>query len=270
MRSKHAKAGLVVGATVLMGLVPAAMGHPSAIAATAAPKPNYYLALGDSLTVGFQPGATSSWTNGWVYQLRDAMAKSSSVELNNYGHRGECSDTFITGGLAADCPTKTVDSPSQLAEALGFINDHPGQVRLITIEVGGNDLNGNKQLFLNSDATKQKAILGKIFPKMAHNWGTIFGTLRKACPTCEIVALNQYNPFPKGATLTDLSPVFTTYTALLQQASAPAKVRLADVYTPFVGHELQYTWFAHGDIHANTTGYAVMEAAVAKTLAARS
>jgi lysophospholipase L1-like esterase len=267
MKLKRTLAALLAGTSLAMSLFPIA-GHARVSAAATAPAPYYYLALGDSLTVGYQPDPMTSWTHGWVYQLRDMLKKTGQVELNNFGHRGECSDTFIHGGLLADCPTKDVTSPSQLAEATGFITDHPMQIRLITVEVGGNDLNGNKDLFLNSTPTQQKALLAKIFPKMGHNWGIIFATLRKACPTCEIVALNQYNPFPSGVIKADLPEIFSAYTALLRQATQPAQVRIADVYTPFVGHELTYTWIAHLDIHATTAGYTAMAAAVDKAVTA--
>ena len=254
--------GLLAGATLALTLLPAAGAH-ARVADAAAPRAgSYYLALGDSLTVGYQPDPSVAWTRGWVNRFHDALVRKGEIALANFGHRGECSDTFIKGGMAADCPTKLVDSPSQLAEATGLIRDHPGQVRVITVEIGGNDLNGNKQLFFNSTPAQQRAILGKIFPAMAHNWGTIFATLRQTCPSCEIIALNQYNPFPTGALKVDVAPLFTTYTGLLRQASGPARVQIADVYTPFVGKELRYTWIAHGDIHANNAGYAAMAAAV--------
>jgi lysophospholipase L1-like esterase len=186
------------------------------------------------------------------------------VELQNLAIRGECSDTLLAGGLNADCPTKVVDSPSQLAEAVTFLKDHPGQVNPITVEIGGNNLNGHKTLFLGSTPAQQQAILASLFPKLAHDWGTIFVTLRTACPKCEILALNQYNPFPAGAVKADMPALFKVYTGLLGQAAQAAKVKVVDVYTPFVGNELTYTWIARGDIHATTAGYTAMAQAVAK------
>lgn len=268
MKSKYALRSLLGSAILAAALLPSAAMNAQAAIAAPIPQADYYLALGDSLTVGFQPDPAVSWTHGWVYQLRDMLAKTAPIELTNLGHNGECSDTFISGGLAKDCPTKDVDSPSQLAEATGFIGDHPGRVRLITVEIGGNDLNGNRQLFLSSSADQQKAILAGIFPKLAQDWSIIFGSLRKACPICEIIALNQYNPFPEGATKADLATLFQTYTGLLRQATTPAHVRLADVYTPFVGHELAYTWMAKNNIHPNTTGYKVMAEIVARVVTA--
>jgi lysophospholipase L1-like esterase len=76
--------------------------------------------------------------------------------------------------------------------------------------------------------------------------------------------VNQYNPYPKGALKTDLAPVFHTYSGLLAKVANATHVRLADVYTPFVGHEILYTWISVRDIHATNTGYTVMAEAVAK------
>lgn len=268
MKRAHTLAALLTGIALTAAQLPAGGRLPARAAGAGSAVRVNYLALGDSLTVGYQPDPRVPWTRGWVYQLRDYLAKSGPVELTNLGHRGECTDTFITGGIARDCPTKHVDSPSQLAGAVGFIKDHPGQVRLITVEIGGNDLNGHKAVFFNSTPAQQHAFLARTLPLMAHNWGVIFGTLRTSCPGCEIVALNQFSPFPSGSVKADLGALLKTYTGLLTRVAAQAKVRVADVYTPFVGHELTYTWIGHGDIHATTLGYAVIAAIVERTIGA--
>jgi lysophospholipase L1-like esterase len=224
----------------------------------------FYLALGDSLSAGFQPDTSIAWTHGWVFQFDAMLNKVTPVQVTDIAIPGECSDTLIKGGLNADCSTKTVDSPSQLAEAVSFIKAHPGQVNPITVEIGGNDLNGHKTELLGDTPLQQATLLGKLFPVLIHNWATTFGALRQACPTCTIIAVDQYNPFPAGSLKTSVAPAFVDYNQFLAKTAAPFKVKVADVYTPFVGHELAYTWMAKGDIHANDTGYAMMAGVVAK------
>ncbi|HVA90402.1 MAG TPA: SGNH/GDSL hydrolase family protein [Chloroflexota bacterium] len=226
---------------------------------------DFYLALGDSLSVGYQPPiANEKWTHGWVYQFRDLLNTIHPVELQDLAIPGECSFTLIKGGLDPACSTKSVDSPSQLAEAVTFLKTHAGLVNPITVDVGGDDLNSNKAVLLAGTPAQQKQFFGKVFPAMGHNWVVIFQTLRAACSTCEIIAVNQYNPFPAGTVKFDAKALDNEYTHLLQQAAMPFKVRIADVYTPFVGHEVLYTWVSVQDIHPTNIGYTVMAEAVAK------
>src|SRR5579871_2849335 len=121
MIRKHAILALVASAAVALTSVPVSRGPALAAATQAHATPGtYYLALGDSLSVGYQPDTSASWTSGWVYQFRDKLATIHPIELQDLAIRGECSDTLIAGGLAADCPTKSLQSPSQLQEAVTF------------------------------------------------------------------------------------------------------------------------------------------------------
>jgi hypothetical protein len=124
MKSRFPLASLLGSAVLLASLLPSAAANSRGAAVAQAPQPVYYLALGSKAAVGYQPGPAADWTQGYVYQLRDLLAKTGPVELTDLAHRGECSDTFINGGLAADCAAKTVDSPSQLAEGIALILDH--------------------------------------------------------------------------------------------------------------------------------------------------
>jgi lysophospholipase L1-like esterase len=133
----------------------------------------------------------------------------------------------------------------------------------ITVDIGGNDFGNYLVSFLSGKAVRNTTMLGRVFPRLAHNWTVIFRSLRTACPACEIIAVNQYNPFPAGKFKVDITTVFATYSTLLKQAAQPFGVRVADVYTPFVGHERAFTWIARGDAHPTTAGYAVMATAVA-------
>lgn len=259
MNSKNAILGLLAGAALALSALPA---HHS-LAAPAPAKGIFYLALGDSLSAGYQPDPAISWAHGWVYQLRDILAKRAPTELTDLAIGGECTATFIRGGLSRGCPTKAVTSPSQMAEAVSYIKAHSDQVKLITVEVGGDNLYGHMTAFLKDTPAQGQALLQGLFPPLGSDWTTIFTTLRQACMSCEIIAVDQYNPIPAGTTKADVALATTTYNGLLKQVTASLHIRLADVYTPFFGHEILYTWIARGDIHANTAGYAVMAKTVA-------
>jgi len=258
MRTKFPFSALLISAIMLASLSPHLAAPSRGAAAVPAPTPLYYLALGSKAAIGYQMDPAVDWTHGYVYQVRDMLAATGPVELTNLAHRGECSDTFINGGLAADCSTKVIDSPSQMAEAVAFILDHAGRMRLITVDIGGANFNSNLKLVMNPDLVQRTTYLIKFYAQLVHDWNVIFGTLRQACPNCEIVALNQWNPFPAGSTKVDVAPIIVHYNDLMRMAARPYHIRMADVYTPFVGHALTYTWFAKGDGHPTTEGYTVM------------
>jgi len=115
----------------------AAQAAPAA-AKTAAP---YYLSLGDSYSVGYQPGkgATVGYT-GYV-------ATRVKMQLQNFGCAGATTNSILNSigcappsGLAAAFHPVAYPTTTQEQSALAFIAAHPGRVSLITVSIGGNDV----------------------------------------------------------------------------------------------------------------------------------
>jgi lysophospholipase L1-like esterase len=110
----------------------------------------YYLALGDSLSTGYQPTASGLGveTNaGYVSDIfRYERRHLKHLALVDLGCPGDTTSSLLTGSgnttLAArlNCDR---DGGSQLAAAVAFLKAHnrPGEVPLITIDIGINDLN---------------------------------------------------------------------------------------------------------------------------------
>lgn len=263
MKRKNTLFALFASLALALSILPAHIAH----AAAPAPRQGtYYLALGDSLSEGYQPDKAIAYTHGWVYQFRSILAKQAPIELINLALGAECTGTLVTGGLSPSCPVKTDTSPSQLAEAVAYLKAYTGKVNPITVEIGGDNLYSNMSTFLKATPAQQQQIVQTIFAPMGREWATIFSTLRKACPTCTIIAVNQYNPFPSSAAeAKSVAAVMDAYDTLLKQVAKPFGVKVADVCTAFVGHELAYTWIAQNDIHATTIGYTAMAQVVAKT-----
>ena len=95
-----------------------------------------YLALGTSLTVGYQPGRGET-AKGYVDDLRRSMQQQiPGLTLRNVGCPGETSRSMISGKHSL-CHYA---AGSQLDAAVAFLEAHPGQVAFITLEVGANDL----------------------------------------------------------------------------------------------------------------------------------
>src|SRR5204863_5155219 len=117
-------------------VVAAALAAVAALAvpASASDGSRYCLALGASRALGYQP--TKVFTQGYVTQLyADLHARQPNLVLNNLGCPGETSRTLRVGGI---CPYP--GGGSQLDAALAFLRAHRGQVQLITIDIGGNDV----------------------------------------------------------------------------------------------------------------------------------
>ncbi len=240
-----------------------ALSIRSTSAAKMTPLGTYYLALGDSFSVGYQPHAEPT-THGWVYLFSDMLNTIHSVKLQNLAVNGECAFTLIKGGLDPACSSKKINSPSQLAEAVTFLHQHAGLVNPITVEIGANDVGSNITALLADAPAQQAQLFANLLSALTRNWTFIFKTLRTACPACEIITVNQYDPYPPGVLNVDAKALTAEYNLRLQQAAAPLKVRLADVYTPFIGHELTYTWISDNDDHPTNLGYKVIAEAVAR------
>ncbi|MBX3314542.1 MAG: hypothetical protein KF906_09500 [Actinobacteria bacterium] len=107
-----------------------------------------YLSIGDSYAQGYQPasdGESPPYTDGYAYLLPDlATAKGYDLELVNFGCGGATVTSLVdTDGckVPARAPGGPVyDDESQLDAAIDYLHDHEGEVRLITVSIGGNDV----------------------------------------------------------------------------------------------------------------------------------
>jgi lysophospholipase L1-like esterase len=109
--------------------------------AQAAPKsPTYYVSLGDSYSVGYQPvpgGATPGYAT--------YVAAHTHLTLVNFGCAGATTMSLLqTVGCPAILPHtaggQSYPTTTQAAAALAFITAHRGHIGLITVTIGGNDV----------------------------------------------------------------------------------------------------------------------------------
>jgi lysophospholipase L1-like esterase len=231
-----------------------------------------YLALGDDFAQGSQ-GAGISLSRalrrqGYVYQFLYGLWHFRHVKLIDLAHTGECTGTFISGGLSSRCRTKIVSTPSQLTQAVALVKARPQSgVKTITIDIGFNDLLTNEAAFVQAPPAQRPAILSNVLARLDSNWATIFTVLRRACADCNIIALNTYDPVPGGVVQARPAPVnvasvFNAYNNLLAQVAAKANVKVANIYASFLGHELQYTRIARANPYPTTAGYTAIARAV--------
>jgi lysophospholipase L1-like esterase len=127
----------LLGLLVLLALVPAAQA--------ATPKSQYFVALGDSYTVGYQDSLKHTTHNGPADQLVPlARKRGYRYNLVNLGCGGATTDSMLT---KIDCPQPArapggggYPGKTQTAAAVDFIKQHKGRVGLVTISISGNDI----------------------------------------------------------------------------------------------------------------------------------
>ena len=205
----------------------------AAVPAAAAERPatthvHYYLSLGDSLSVGDQPNAkgVDIPTNaGYADQLEKAFQRTDkNLLLYKLGCPGETSATLNDGGICAYKGDVRVSlsgkrESSQLSAALAFLKAHRGQVSLITLDIGANDL--NKCIALGN-INQISACFAKtnVFAKIATHLAGTLALLRAAAPHALIVGMNYYDP-ELAAWLTGAAgQTFATDSILLAQIFA--------------------------------------------------
>jgi lysophospholipase L1-like esterase len=200
--------------------------------------PRYYLALGDSLSVGIQPDATGADVptgQGYPDQLAAMLDRhGQDLRLVKLGCSGETTVTLIQGGI---CTYR--GGGTQLTAATEFLREHRGQVGLVTIDIGANDLNPCVAL---GQAAQIQACLTTLIPQVVANLTTIMSALRQAGGSrVEIIGMRYYDPEladwltgPAGQSLAQASVgLLDTYNGYLAGVYQRYGADVADVYTAF-------------------------------------
>ena len=239
----------------------------------------YYLALGDSLTYGFQPdkvsaglrpaGFHSGFVDVFAARLR---AQAPKIEVVNYGCPGESTITFTRGGcpwLAARRPLHKAFQGSQMSAALAFLTSHRGRVSPITLTLGGNDATALSEVCNESLACMRARAPGAIVA-FASRLGSILHQLRRAAPHAEIIVTGAWNEDVNRLAQTD--PLYQALDLATRKAAAASSARFADMLPVFNPSGSATTEKARicaltfvcsqGDGHPTDAGYKAMAAAV--------
>lgn len=299
---------LSVLATVLatislgFGAGPAAADDPAQTPRGVASATGWYLALGDSLAAGYQPGAPFDLDGGYVGGVLDAVrTDETKTNLRNLACPAETSGQMINGG--GRC---TYEEGSQLAEALVFLRAHTATTRLITLTMGANDLipcmrPTDPPTEIAACVYTTLGIADPTQPPPAGSFGANFDSileqLHQAAPNAQIVVTNYYNPYLaswlQGSAGQDMAVFSTnlqgTVNGMIQDVAAQNSAVTADVAEAFatsnwtltsftlggveitaptnVARICELTWMCLvGNDHPNDTGYDVIADAVAARL----
>jgi lysophospholipase L1-like esterase len=246
----------------------------------------WYLAVGDSLSVGVQPdedGINHPTTNGYADQLYQQLkATTPHLELKKLGCAvTETSEDMLKG--RSDCRSQ-YKLRVQLADAVAFLLLHRGSVKLVTIDIGANDLE-----ICAGPTGINPTCVEDAFGDVAANLPKILKALRLAAgPDVPIVGMNYYNPFLAAWLDPTLGPPFVevangilaNFNGLLGSIYGFYRMPVADVATafgttddqlvpapppfpPMVPQNVLNICFLTymcpgGNIHATTDGYGVI------------
>jgi lysophospholipase L1-like esterase len=273
---------------MMVGCIMAGLLAMPGAAQAATKSPTYYVSLGDSYSVGYQPGrgATPGYTA--------VVAKGTRLTLVNFGCGGATTTSIVS---ATGCPdvlphtagAVTYPTTTQEAAALAFLTAHQGHIGLITVSIGGNDVTPCVAQ-ANPISCVSTAVAG-----ITTNVTSLAAALRAAAGpgvpliglTYPDVILGSYVYPTQPATASTLSLAKLSVVAFrslinpaLMKAYAAAQGSLVDVtkatgayipltrtvrYRPYgtipaaVASVCTLTWFcAQGNIHATTKGYTLI------------
>ncbi|HEX6541907.1 MAG TPA: SGNH/GDSL hydrolase family protein [Ktedonobacterales bacterium] len=236
--------------------------------------PHYYMALGDSLSFGYQPNF--DFSSGFADDIFNDLHPAGVTAVVNYACAGETTETMIHGG----CPGRIAHHGSytgaQLQAAVNFLKAerNQGRVSPITLEIGSNDMVADWDPSICSikagtdvdadlarmDANLTQVILPQLVAALGNHTKANNGDLH---------LLNYYNPYAKqcpdsGAFVHELNDH-------LAADAAKFRVPVVDVYGAFGGDAnmankiCDYTWICDPrfhDIHPTNDGYKVIAKAV--------
>lgn len=131
---------LLASLVVVGAIAPLTLGVASGRAGADAPLSGFYLDLGGSSSVGFQPTEAfphgQPTTEGYANDIvAYEAARGMTLDLTELGCGGETTTTMINGGDRC-----YHEDGSQLADALDFLRAHQGEEGIVTLDLGFNDL----------------------------------------------------------------------------------------------------------------------------------
>ena len=211
-----------------------AVGLAAAVPSTAqAAGPQYYLALGDSLAAGFQPGGDT--TAGYAYDVYNHLkASHPTLQLINLGCDGETTTTMIVGPCPHTPVTPYVHTGTQLGDAVYYLHTLGSAVKYMTIDIGANDVDG----CLPGGVPNPQCILQGT-ESIATNLHTILAALSAAAGSS----------LPKSAGMAYYDPFLAAWlTGAQGQAVATATVPLAAGVNSLEGTEYTAYHFKVADV----------------------
>lgn len=290
--------------TVSGALAAAVIASPFALAGQAAAAPTY-IALGDSITFGETDlnYVQSYGDRGYVGDVANIIGSQTGTRPNvvNLAIDGETASSFVTNAGRTPPVVGRGDSPLQLenlnygnsnaiSQSTLFANTVAAQkaagntISTISITLGFNELAALSpmQKTPSAEATAIAQIPSTLAAYQA-NYKTVLNQVRSLAPNANLYLNGYFDPFPADPT-SPAGPIFqaggTALNNIIQGLAAEYGATYVNNFTPFVGHEAEYTYEGSlptgtviggafggalpiGDVHPNALGYSVIAGDVA-------
>lgn len=161
---------------------------PPASTSLTAPGDYRVLAIGDSIPAGFTPESGSSERDqSYAALVTKELGKQSegTVQLDNLACPGETATSAITKGLCA------YSEGNQLGAALARARDDGPEIRLVTIQLGANDVwpCSAKALGVDTKCGERGVVAASVA------LDGIIGEIQHMLPDAQIVVVDYYDPF---------------------------------------------------------------------------
>lgn len=243
------------------------------------------VSLGDSLTVGYEPGMElNSKPYGFIDRLLEQGLYYGRTEIVNLGILG-----LKTGGLdqyvqaivderaiSADDIQLGLKDPrltvmgAEAAKAKSLI----AGADVITVTIGGNDM---YELVMTAGTLKPEELASRIqelFTIYTDNVTSVVNNLHRMSPDAVIVLADQYQPVPEIADKLTYPKLMAAAEQFTKHIDGLAEnfnkngitVKVAHVAKEFIGSEMTMTHILKEDIHPNQYGYEIMARIFSETI----
>jgi lysophospholipase L1-like esterase len=177
--------------TIILSVVSIVLGGWIGQGSAAEVTPHYYVAVGGSLSVGFQPtpNAVSGEPTDDGY-ANDLVTLESSrwpdLQVVHTGCPGETTQTMLQGG------DRCYAAPnSQIQAVVTFLRDNPGSTVLVTVDLGFNDVS---RCLIHE--TVDSACVSRALDRIRLQLPEILRDIQAVTPAdTEIIGLNHYDPY---------------------------------------------------------------------------
>jgi lysophospholipase L1-like esterase len=234
------------GRRALLTVLASAAALAPAGAAAAASRPEFnqpkpeYLALGDSITYGFQNSKfaaglpAKAYDTGYVDVLADRLRQlRRGLVAVNYGCPGESAASFSEGFCPwAEGGFELHDdfTGAQLDAAVTFLRARGGKVSPITLNLAGNDINELISA-CGGDLTCVQVQAPAAIAQFAERLRVILVRLRTAAPRARIIVVGAWHTFLSF--IPQIDALFAALNAAMASTAAQARARFADLSPVF-------------------------------------
>jgi|GEM_PF-5724358 len=206
------------------------MSAGPAVALSGSYMPGYFLVVGDGNAKGYDPLQTDDTYSYARKVFAKIKAVQPNVQMVNLACKGETTTTYLYGGKC------NYSAGSQYRQVAQFLSSHWGQVRFISLNIGGWDV--YQCISMKNQTQDIGCVVGGI-AAVGANMGIIVGGLRLGALTSRIVVNTAYDAYTLALLLgtkegndqaSQALTMFQTVNLSIKAAAGLNGARVADMF----------------------------------------